>query len=153
MPAGTSVLTETADAIKAAVQLVSGVQVVYQGKRRVTDGGLEDAVRNLAEQNQGYFWFSMEERLTFTQTNVGEALFKGNLMVRLDKDTSSDCNEAYDLAERVFVELAREGVFQSVGSRPKMIRFIPADVEGFQLEDNILVFEYDMRYTLPMTCG
>lgn len=153
MPAGTSVLTETADAIKAAVQLVNGVQVVYQGKQRVADGGLEDAVRNLAEQNQGYFWFSMEERLTFTQTNVGEALFKGNLMVRLDKDTSSDCNEAYDLAERVFVELSREGVYQPVGARPKMIRFVPANVEGFQLEDNILVFEYDMRYTLPMTCG
>jgi len=153
MPAGTSVLTETADAIKAAVQLVNGVQVVHQGKQRVADGGLEDAIRNLAEQNLGYFWFSLDERIAFTQTVVGEALFKGNLMVRLDKDTSSDCNEAYDLAERVASELAREGVFQSVGSRPKMIRFIPADVEGFQLEDNILVFEYDMRYTLPMTCG
>lgn len=151
--AGTTILTQTADAIKAAVQLVNGVQVVYQGKQRVTDGGLEDAVRNLAEQNQGYFWFSLDERVYFTQTTVAEANFKGNLMVRLDKDTNSDCNQAYDLAERVGAELAREGVFQPVGSRPKMIRFVPADTEGFQLEDNILVFEYDMRYTLPMTCG
>jgi len=151
--AGLTILTKTADAIKAAVQLVSGVQVVYQGKRRETTGDLEDIVRALQPQNQGIFWFSVEQRTYLTQTVVAEGSFRGNLMVRLDKDTDSDCNLAYDLAENIGAQLAREGVFQPVGSRPKQITWNPADQEQFQLEDNILVFEYVMIYTLPMVCG
>lgn len=153
MAAGSSILTKTADACKAAVQLITGVQVVYQGKHRVTDGGLEDATRALQPQNQGYFWFSLEERSYLPQTMVADCTFRGNLMVRLDKDTDDDCNSAYDLAEGVGRELATEGNFSPVGSRPKMITWHPADVEGMQLEDNILVFEYEMRYTLPAVCG
>jgi hypothetical protein len=153
MPAGTTVITKTADSIQAAVSLVNGVQVSWQGKHRVTDGGLEDAVRAFTPQNQGYFWFSFDQRVYFTQTMVGEASFKGNLMVRLQKDVDSDVNAAYDLAERIGTELAREGVYQPSGSRPKMITWNPATEEQFQLEDDILVFEYDMRYTIGPTCG
>ena len=147
-----SALTALADAMQVAAAAVTGIQASYQGKKRIADGALEDAVRSLTAETKGYFWFSLADRTILAQTQVGTATFKGELAVSLPKDTTSTVDTAYNLAEAVAVALSVEATFVSTGCRPSRITFRSAAPEDDRLEDGVLIFEFEMVYTLPPVC-
>lgn len=152
MMAGTTVVTKTADAIKTKVAAVLGISTAWQGHQRIDDGLLEDNIRALNAEQQGYFWFWFDERTYGPQTQTGEIAFRAQLGVRMDKDVSTDMTLAYDFAERIGAAMAKESNFVTAGSRPSRITWNPLVPGAKPMEDNICYFEYLMRYTVGPIC-
>lgn len=150
MPAGTSVITMTSDAIATALSTVGGIVTIWQGKHRDATATTEDSVRAYAAEVQGLFYYKLRSRTARNQTTMGEVEFVGSMMIRLPKDDSSDCNPAYDLCEEACAALAKEANFVSSGTRPDSITWEPSNADRH--EDDVAVFEFRMRYLVGPPC-
>lgn len=142
------------DAIEEEVAGIAaiGASRVFQGKKRfvdATDHGND--VRGLTAETQGYFTFWIGRRSSNAQAAEGELIVEGELEVRLPKDTTTDVNSAYDLAEAVTAAVGSDATFAALaaGVRPSGIDWQEAE-DG--LENDIMTFAFTMRYQLPRTC-
>ncbi len=132
----------------ATVTAVSGR--VYQGKKRFAEvDSLEGNVRALTAETQGYFGFWLGPRVSNGNYHPGACTVYGELLVRLPKDTTSDVNSAYEVAEALCKALSQEATFRLVG-KPLTIEYELVDDE---FEDNVASFQFTMNYELPQICS
>jgi hypothetical protein len=149
---GSTQPTKLLDQIAVVVGAITGIGArVAQGKKRFSEvQNLEADILALTEQSQGYFAFKLGGRSAGNQTVMGGVDVDGILLVHLDKDTTTDANTLFDLAESIVAALGRESNFTSVGARPSKINYIESDDD---FEDGIAVFIFACSYEVGPVCG
>lgn len=123
---------------------------VSQGKRRWdTDEDLLADVRGLTQQSQGHFAFWLHSRsVPDNSTNpMGPTEVHGRLLVRLDKDTTTDANTMYDLLESITAVLAVNDNFCAAAAIPDGIEYGEAEIDE-DFVDNIAIWEFSIKYKL-----
>ncbi len=154
MAASTNV-TKLVNKVAALAGTVTGlVGRVYQGKKEIADStNVENAVRALTPETQGYFTCWFQARRASTQTRVGAVVIGGLLVMSMVKDTDSTLEDLVDTAERLASALMVESAFLAVASgvaRPLSVEYTMSE-DG--LEDGIVEFSFTLEYQIGMTCG
>ena len=154
MAAGTTFLTKTLDQIATAAGAVSGLtSKVFQGKKRFTDAqNFEALVKALTGQTQGYLaiWFKSWEPGRQDMAQPGTMHVGGNLFIKLDKDTTSDCNSMYDFIVEILTAIMISSNYRGWAVTP-----IGLNIEetSDEFEDGIAVYEIDFEFQTPTICG
>lgn len=152
MAAGTVNVTKILDAIGVAVAAVTGMAGArtFQGYKVFGESeNLNDDVRALTAQSQGYFDFDLGPRSAGSAIGMGEMKVVGELRARLPKDTTTDVNSVYELAERVLRACMLEATFSGSGGQVKSGSYSIRDDEH---KDSVVIFDYELTYGLGPIC-
>lgn len=124
---------------------------VAQGKRRFSETeNLEEVIRAMTAETQGYFAFKPATRDTGTQTDTGTFSISGVLYYNLPKDVTTTTDDLVDLAEAVMTALGVESHYASAGGKPIRGSYF----EGEDLfEDGIAEFEFTQVFQVGPVCG
>lgn len=153
MGAGARQPSRVLDRIAYQVGTIAAIGTrIAQGKRRFTEleSSLENVVKALTAESQGYFAFYMSERSSGNQTEVGTMTVTALLFASLPKDTTSDVNSLSDLLEDVLKQLSIESNFSNIGARPASVTYAESP-DNF--EDGISVWEFTAVYKIGAVSG
>lgn len=153
MATGILPATKTLDAIAAAVKAIAAIgnSRVYQGKKAFLETeSLEKDIVALDAETQGIFAVWLGTRLAVNDTTGGQLTVRGMLFAYMPKETTTDANSAYELAESVTKEMVKESNFTAISVRPDGCRYSEDEDEEFK---GILVFNFEAVYALPVFCS
>lgn len=154
MAAGTTFLTKTLDQIASAAGGIGGLTArVFQGKKRFTDAqNFEALVKALTGESQGYLavWFKSWEPGRQDIGQLGTMHIGGNLFIKLDKDTTSDCNTMYDFIVSILTAIMIASNYRGWAVSPLGVTIEETEDD---YEDGIAVFEIDFEFQTPAVCG
>lgn len=117
MAAGLTVWTKTLDKVLAVAKANSGIGInrAFQGyKRWANNENLEDQIRGLAAETQGYFFCQLKNAGysdSTTSSRPEEFSIAAELVVYVPKDTTTDLNAAWDFACGLAMELSSAANF------------------------------------------
>jgi hypothetical protein len=147
MAAGTFAPTRLLDRIGVVAAAITALtDRVYQGKKRFSEAeNLEENIRALTAETQGYFGFWMGPRREGKVTERGTVTVLGLLVLNLPKDSTSDCNSAYEVAETLLRALKLQSNFSSQGAAFKEGSY---QIVDDSLEDGIAEFDFEVTYEI-----
>lgn len=145
MAAGTVTATKLMDRIKVVAEAVAALTGrTFQGKKRFSEAeNLEELVRALTAETQGYFGFWLGPRIGRKPTERGSVVVNGSLLVSLPKDDTSDVNSAYEVADTLLKALLTQSNFSNIGIGISEGSWEPVSDD---LEDGIAEFEFKLTY-------
>ncbi len=147
MAAGTVSPTRLLDRVNVIASAVGALTGrVYQGKKRFAEvDNLEQDIRALTAETEGVFGFWMGPRRAGKPTERGTITIVGTLLVNLPKDTTTDCNSAYEVAEALLRALMLQSNFTSQGAGISEGSYQLVDDS---LEDGIAEFDFEVTYEI-----
>lgn len=149
--AGTKLPAILLDLCTASCNAVTGIQA-YQGKKIWPEAdSVEGEVRALTAEEQGRMWLWIGSRQSqsypwqpFTVT------IKAELLLRLDRDTASVMDKAYDKIEEVCGKLENATTFSAVPAVPFGLSW--ENIEDGSPEDNVMRVSITGTYKVGPAC-
>lgn len=139
------------DLVTASANAVTGIQA-YQGKKIWDETtSVESEVRALTAEEQGHAWFWIKNRVSQSypwqpyQVTIG-----GELLLRLDRGTSSVMDKAYDKIEDVCAKLENGTTFSSVPAVPFGLTW--EAIEDGSPEDDVMRISITATYKVGPNC-